>query len=78
MIKFGLKLLPLFTQKYILVNKTVAAVHHFVYMLIFADKICSHHLLYMYSELPPLSKVKADIVFEQGNINNFLNLFYNV
>jgi len=50
MIKTGLKFLlwPLFTHKYILVNKKVAAVHHFVYMLIFADYICSHHLLYMY------------------------------
>jgi len=37
-IKTGLKLLwPLFRNKYILVNKKVAAVHHFVYMLIFAD-----------------------------------------
>ena len=35
-------------------------------------------MLYMPSELPPLSKVGADIVFEQGNVNNFLNLFYNV
>jgi len=32
----------------------------------------------MHSELPPLSKVGADIVFEQGHVNNFLNLFYNV
>ena len=49
------------------------AVHHFVYMLIFANLICSHHLLYKHSELPPL--VGADIVFEQGNVNNFLNWF---
>jgi len=37
MIKTALKLLlwPLFTHKYILVNKKVAAVHHFVYILNF-------------------------------------------
>ena len=35
-------------------------------------------MLHMLSELPPLSKVGADIVFEQDDINNFLNLFYNV
>jgi len=37
MIKTGLILLlwPLFTHKYILVNKKVAAVHHFVYILNF-------------------------------------------
>jgi len=35
-------------------------------------------MLFMHSELPPLSKVGADIAFEQGNINHFLNLFYNV
>jgi len=32
----------------------------------------------MYSELPPLSKVGADIAFEQGTVNNFLSLCYNV
>jgi len=34
-IKTGLKLLlwPLFTHNYILVNKKVSAVHHFVYIL---------------------------------------------
>jgi len=39
MIKTGLKLLlwTLFTHKYILVNQKVAAVHHFAYMLFFAD-----------------------------------------
>jgi len=39
MIKTGLKLLlwPLFSLKYIVVNKMIAAVHHLVYMLIFAD-----------------------------------------
>ena len=56
---------PLFTHKYILVNKKVAAVHHFVYI----------HIL---SELPPLSIVGADIVLEHGNVDNFLNLFENV
>ena len=35
-------------------------------------------MLYMHSELLPLSKVGADIAFEQGNVNNFINLFYDV
>ena len=76
----GLKLLlrPLVTHKYILVDKKVATVHHFVYMLFFCLQNCSNHLLYMHSELPPLSTVGADIAFEHGNVNNFLNLFYNV
>jgi len=45
MIKTGLKLLlwPLFSLKYIVVNKMIAAVHHLVYMLIFADYIYSLH-----------------------------------
>ena len=64
MIKTGWKLLlwPIFTHKYILVNKKVAACPPFCI-----------HLLYMPSELYPLSKVEADIVFEHGNVNNFLN-----
>ena len=60
MIKTGLNLLlwPLFTHKYILVNKKVAAVHHFVYILNFRQLnllpsgIIMFHML---SELPPLS-----------------------
>ena len=32
----------------------------------------------MFSELPPLSIVGANIVLEHGNIDNFLNLFENV
>jgi len=32
----------------------------------------------MHSELPPHIKYGADIVLEHGNVNNFLNLVYNV
>jgi len=32
----------------------------------------------MHSELPPLSKVGADIAFEHSNVNHFSNLVYNV
>ena len=64
MIKTGLKLLlwPVFTHKYILVNKTV-----------FVPIICCTCTCTL--ELPPLSKVGADIAFEQDNINKLLNLF---
>jgi len=39
MIKTGLKLLlwRLFSLKYVLVNKMIAAVHHFIYIFISAD-----------------------------------------
>ena len=30
-------------------------------------------MMYMHSQLPSLSLVEADIVFEQGNINNFIS-----
>ena len=39
MIEIGLKMLfiwPLFSLNYNIVNKMISAVHHFVYMLIFA------------------------------------------
>ena len=81
MIKTGLKLLlwPLFTHKYILVNKKVAAVHHFVYILNFlTTKFVPIIMFHILSELPPLSIVGADIVLEHGNVDNFLNLFENV
>ena len=69
----------LFPHEYILHNKLIVAVHNFVYMLIFIKLICSHSsMMYMHSQLPSLSLVKADIVFEQGNINNFISQFFNV
>ena len=45
---------------------------------ILPTKFVTNIMLYMSSELPPLSKVGADNVFEHGIVNNFLNLFYNV
>jgi len=35
-------------------------------------------MFHMLSELPPHSKVGADIVLGHGNVDNFLNLFENV
>ena len=32
-------------------------------------------MFHMLSELPPLSIVRADIVVERVNVDNFLNLF---
>ena len=78
--KTGLKLLlwPLFTHKYILVNKKVAAVHNFVYILLLMTKIVPIIMFHMLSELHPLGIVGADIVLEHGNDDNFLSLFENV
>ena len=35
-------------------------------------------MFHMFSELPPLGIVGADIVLEHGNVESFLNLFENV
>ena len=35
-------------------------------------------MFHMLSELTPLSKDGADIVLEQGNVDNVLNVFQNV
>ena len=81
--KTGLKLLlwPIFTHKYILVNKKVATVHHChdfvncIHPKLLTTKFVPIIMFQMLSELRPLGKVGADIVLEHGNINNFLNLF---
>ena len=80
-IRTGLKLLlwPLFTHPYIVVNKKVAAVHHFVHILNFlTTKFVPIIMFHILSELQPLSIVGADIVLEHSNVDNFLNLFENV
>ena len=79
MIKTGVKLLlwPLFTHTYILVNKKVAAVIC-IHPKLLTTKCVPIIIFHMFSELPPLGIVGADIVLEHGNVESFLNLFENV
>jgi len=82
MIKTGLKLLlwPLFSLKYILVDKMIAAVPRFCiqvnicWLNLFPSSVVhARTLSYL-----RLSKLELDIAFEHGNVNYFLNLVYNV